>query len=392
MKRLGPSGVLALILLAGCGGSRIGEECKLTSGALGFGFDDPCRTKCLELEEVICADDTRVRKAVCAGREGCDPGSCGEGEICYSFEDPFDKDFFCIPDDICGSPPATAAERLDWELASRQRSDEMRSRFEAKRRRRVDSPTAIAKDPIPEPKPAEMAVPDASLPPSPVGSVLVEAWGDDLALVACVSADSVGAGTECARYLSPGTEVVHASWRRRVSGAKTLECSATSEGVPGVGTELLSVGETSGDRWGWVPKPPAAWKKAALSPLDPVLEAVMRRHLDESRAEVRLNLALKADLDGDPNEERVVSVFYPPVDDDKPGRSTLWLIDDDSLTPLPTGQMKLNGLAEVQGIVPLSSGGALLVFTTEWTGGSGVHVVGPRADELGPIAEVSCGS
>jgi hypothetical protein len=109
---------LVLLALAGCGGRPIGEPCELTSGALGFGFDDPCKTRCLQLQDVRCADGSTVRKAVCAGREGCEPGGCPEGQACYSFEDPFEEEFFCIPDDLCGGAPSTAEETLLWELES----------------------------------------------------------------------------------------------------------------------------------------------------------------------------------------------------------------------------------------------------------------------------------
>lgn len=384
--------VFGLGVLAGCGGIPIGEECKLTSGALGFGFDDPCKTKCLELEDVTCADGTKVREAVCAGKQGCDPGTCGDGEMCYSFEDTFEKEFFCIPDDICGSPPATVQERQEWELASRERSDAVRAKYEARRKRRSEGSTSPAADAEPLPKP----VSTPSVEPPPLvrsdASVLVEAWGADLALVACLSGETVGTGTECARHLPSGTEWVHASRRRRSTGAKSLECAATSRAVSGVGTELLESAETSSDRWGWLPAPPRAWQETGLEPLDPILEAVMRRHLGETRDDVRFELAVAVDLDGDPNKEKVIRVFYPPADVEKPGHAALWLIDDGSLAPLPTGEWDLNGVANVRGIVPLASGGALLVFTTEWMGGSGVHVVGPVGAGLGLIAEVSCGS
>ncbi len=140
----------ALLTLASCGGSPIGDPCKLTSGALGFGFDDPCKTKCLEMEDITCPDGSTVRKAVCAGKAGCDPGSCPDAQACYSFEDPFDKDFYCVPDDICGAPPATVDERLAWERESRERSDAIRAKFKKRmdqRANRSTSPAAV------EPKP-----------------------------------------------------------------------------------------------------------------------------------------------------------------------------------------------------------------------------------------------
>jgi hypothetical protein len=118
---------------------------------MGFGFKDDCRTKCLELDDVICPDGTSVRKAVCAGAEGCEPGSCRDGQVCYSFEDPFDKDFYCIPDDICGSRP-TAEEAAAWERASRERSDAVRAKFENLSKQRTNEPTAPAAETKPVPR------------------------------------------------------------------------------------------------------------------------------------------------------------------------------------------------------------------------------------------------
>jgi hypothetical protein len=134
--------LLPVLVLLGCGDA-VGESCKLSSGALGFGFKSDCRTKCLELDDVTCPDGSTVRKAVCAGAEGCEPGSCGEGQVCYSFEDPFEKDFYCIPDDICGSSP-TAVEAAAWEWASRERSDALRAKFEERAKRRTGETTAPA--------------------------------------------------------------------------------------------------------------------------------------------------------------------------------------------------------------------------------------------------------
>ena len=143
-----------LALLTACGGSSVGETCKLKPGALGFGFDDPCRSKCLELEDVICPDGSTVRRAVCAGAEGCQPGSCPAGQLCYSFEDPFEEDFYCIPDDICGAPPA-ADLRLAWESASRERSEALRAKFQRLKDHRAGNPTSTPGELEPKPDPSQ---------------------------------------------------------------------------------------------------------------------------------------------------------------------------------------------------------------------------------------------
>lgn len=139
----------ALLAVGGCGGSPVGEPCELTSGALGFGFDDPCASKCLQLSTVTCADGSTARQAVCAGRRGCDPGGCPAGQVCYSFEDPFEVEDFCIPAQICGTPPASSAEALAWERASRERAEALREKFRQRMERREGAVTAPAEKPQP---------------------------------------------------------------------------------------------------------------------------------------------------------------------------------------------------------------------------------------------------
>ncbi len=131
---------LSVLALVGCG-SPVGEQCHLTSGALGFGFSDPCKTKCLELSNITCPDGSVARKAVCAGDEGCSPDSCDDGQACYSFQDPVEKYFYCIPEDFCGTT-LTQMERLAWETESRERSDAVRAEFAERMMRRTNQPTA----------------------------------------------------------------------------------------------------------------------------------------------------------------------------------------------------------------------------------------------------------
>ncbi len=133
---------------------------------MGFGFDDPCRNQCLELEDVTCLDGSTVRKAVCSGRQGCNPGSCPDGQLCYAFEDPFEEESYCIPDDICGVPPAPAEQRLAWERESRSRSDAVRARFEKRSEQRTGestSPAAVTLDPKPDPPAAVEEAPPADV-------------------------------------------------------------------------------------------------------------------------------------------------------------------------------------------------------------------------------------
>ena len=88
-------------------------------------------------------------------------GSCPEGQACYSFEDPFEEEFFCIPDDICGASLATANERLAWERASRERSEALRAKFQRRMDRRTGKPTSPPAEPEQENAPGSVELPGA---------------------------------------------------------------------------------------------------------------------------------------------------------------------------------------------------------------------------------------
>jgi len=117
--------------LTGCG-DPMGTPCTLKSGPLGFGFSSDCKHQCMALKDVACPDKkTTVRMNVCSGAEGCTPGSCGPGAICYTVPDPFEEESYCVPDDYCGAG-LSASELAAWEKAAAQRAAETRAKHDRK--------------------------------------------------------------------------------------------------------------------------------------------------------------------------------------------------------------------------------------------------------------------
>ncbi len=128
---------LAALAAVGCGAAA-GEPCA-TAGS-GFAASDPCRSKCLDRWGVECPDGAEVHAGVCAGREGCRPGECPDGQVCYRFNDPFENRTFCIPEGVCPDAPADDADRRRWEELSIERAEKTRAEYE----RRKGAPGADA--------------------------------------------------------------------------------------------------------------------------------------------------------------------------------------------------------------------------------------------------------
>jgi hypothetical protein len=151
MKRIcRTAGVLALcFVLPGCG-EPAGTPCSITGS--GFTASHDCATKCLSRWSVNCPDGSRVQPAVCAGEEGCKPGDCPDGQICYHFDDPFEVQSYCIPDTVCRAA-TDAAARARWEQEAMAVAAALRAEYEAKSQRQSGKPTALAA-PISDP-PAE---------------------------------------------------------------------------------------------------------------------------------------------------------------------------------------------------------------------------------------------
>lgn len=121
--------VALLVLLAGCG-DRAGAPCEITGS--GFTASHDCSSKCLSRWAVYCPDETKVLPKMCAGREGCTPGSCPDGQLCYAFDDPFDERTYCVPDTVCGAAPDVPTVRL-WEERSFERAEAMRAKYRRNR-------------------------------------------------------------------------------------------------------------------------------------------------------------------------------------------------------------------------------------------------------------------
>ncbi len=106
---------LLVVILAACG-SAAGQPCEMSGS--GFTMSDNCRHKCLALTTIVCPDESRDRPALCSGPVGCNPGSCGNGEVCYTVNDPFEEVSFCIPAQVCSEENAQVLG--NWEVFTAQ--------------------------------------------------------------------------------------------------------------------------------------------------------------------------------------------------------------------------------------------------------------------------------
>lgn len=136
----------ALALLVACG-QPVGTPCQISGS--GFHAKDPCAHQCLSRWAVNCPDGSRLTPNVCTGKQGCTPGSCPDGQVCYNFDDPFDERSYCIPDTACGSPPS-ADQRLRWEQDSAIKAAEMRAKY-ATRRALQSGATTTKEEPVEPP-------------------------------------------------------------------------------------------------------------------------------------------------------------------------------------------------------------------------------------------------
>ena len=141
--------MLCMLLLAACG-KPAGSPCSITGS--GFTSSHDCATKCLSRWAVNCPDGSRVTPGVCAGREGCTPGSCPNGLACYTFDDPFEDRSYCLPDTVCGAPMSADA-RLRWEQDSADAAAAKRAAWAAKFPKRQGTVTAPAEPLMPKSEP-----------------------------------------------------------------------------------------------------------------------------------------------------------------------------------------------------------------------------------------------
>ena len=147
---------VVLLLLNACGGDPAGEACSIEGS--GFTASHDCASRCLSRWQVNCPGGERVSPQVCAGRSGCEPGTCPQGQVCYHFDDPFELRSYCIPDDVCGQL-AGDDQRRRWERDSMQAAAAMRASYAERRAQRKDGAVtapvdAIAPDQASMPEPA----------------------------------------------------------------------------------------------------------------------------------------------------------------------------------------------------------------------------------------------
>lgn len=131
VKRIAALALLAgLGLLIGACGQPVGTTCMITGS--GFTAKDPCANQCLSRWAVNCPDGSRLTPNLCTGKQGCTPGSCPRGQVCYSFDDPFDERSYCIPDSVCGGA-LTASQLHQWEQDSAAKAAALRAKYDVKR-------------------------------------------------------------------------------------------------------------------------------------------------------------------------------------------------------------------------------------------------------------------
>ena len=130
--------LLGAVLLLGACGDPIGTACEITGS--GFQASHNCRVKCLQHRAIQCPGGDEIRPRVCSGRSACEPGSCPDGQLCYSIADAFNEESYCVAQDICGAPLDEAAGAA-WEEASAARAKALRDEWARKRARRDNAAT-----------------------------------------------------------------------------------------------------------------------------------------------------------------------------------------------------------------------------------------------------------
>ncbi len=120
---------LIIALLVSACGKPVGSTCNITGS--GFTSHDECSTQCLSRWRVNCPDGSNLLPQVCAGQETCAPGSCPDGQACYTFDDPFEERSYCVPDNVCGV--LTPVDRAQWELDAAAKAAASRARMASRR-------------------------------------------------------------------------------------------------------------------------------------------------------------------------------------------------------------------------------------------------------------------
>ncbi len=134
--------LLGVALVAACG-QPVGTDCMISGS--GFHAKDPCTHKCLSRWSVTCPNETKITPNMCTGNAGCTPGTCGSGLVCYSFDDPFEEQSYCVPETLCGDD-LSPVELLNWEQDSASRAAALREKYAAKSAKRTSQTTQVAPD------------------------------------------------------------------------------------------------------------------------------------------------------------------------------------------------------------------------------------------------------
>ncbi len=131
-------GLGLLAILAACG-DPIGSPCEFVGS--GFSAADNCAHRCLVHRTIHCPGGQIIQgPKICSGATQCDPGACGSGAVCYHTQDPFKKQSYCVPNDLCGELETdTLAE---WEISSQQISQRLVADWELKQQRRKSTQPA----------------------------------------------------------------------------------------------------------------------------------------------------------------------------------------------------------------------------------------------------------
>lgn len=138
LTKLTPSIYLTIALLSACG-DPVGTSCHFTGS--GFTASDNCRYRCLQHREVACPDGNNIRPKVCSGPQQCMPGGCPSGQTCYHINDPFNKESYCVSDNICGDQ--TPNVLLQWEKSSLAIAEKTLAEYAERKRQRTLKPTTI---------------------------------------------------------------------------------------------------------------------------------------------------------------------------------------------------------------------------------------------------------
>lgn len=127
-------------LLVACAGDPAGSACEFRGS--GFHASTNCKYRCLETRTIECPGGDSIRPAVCSGETGCQPGDCAQGAVCYSVQDPFNDESFCIPADLCGD--FSDARYAAWEEEKQASAAALRAEYAEKKRLREKYPGATA--------------------------------------------------------------------------------------------------------------------------------------------------------------------------------------------------------------------------------------------------------